>query len=214
MTAKKILLYQGGRYFGIEKNHKNFQGILEGYVVDNYETVDIFSNKDFFEYSALIFFSQEGEFTQEQEANVLDFVHEGKGFVGLHGASASFKSHPKYFEMLGGKFIAHKEPMKFDINFLDNSHPITKGLSDFEFKDEPYRHDLSMGEDLHLLAEAHYHDKEDPEPEPMMWVKKYGKGKVFYCSLGHRNLSLKEEIYQVLIKRAVKWVLNFEKGDV
>ncbi|MFX0072605.1 MAG: ThuA domain-containing protein [Candidatus Hermodarchaeota archaeon] len=208
MLRKKILLYQGGRNFGIEKNYKAFQDILAEYIVENYENVDIFSDKDFFENSALIFFSQEGELTEEQEKNILEFVYEGKGFVGLHGASASFKSHPQYFEMLGGKFIGHKDVMKFDIKFLDHTHPITEGLNDFNFRDEPYRHDFSMGEDNQIFAEAHYHDKNDPKPEPIIWAKKYGKGNVFYCSLGHRNASLKDNLFRTLIKRAVKWVIE------
>ncbi|MFX1339405.1 MAG: ThuA domain-containing protein [Promethearchaeota archaeon] len=210
MVRKKILLYQGGRYFGAKINFKAFQNILADYIVDNYENVDVFSNKDFFEYNTLIFFSQEGEFTNAQEKNVLEFIYSGKGFLGLHGASASFKSHPKYFEMLGGKFIGHKEQKNIDIRIIDPNHQITKGLSDFTFKDEPYRHDFSVSNAIHILAKADYHDKEDPELEPIMWVKNYGKGRVFYCALGHRNVSLKDDIFQSIIKRAIKWVLNEE----
>ena len=208
MVRKKILLYQGGRYFRIEKNLKAFQNILAEYIVDNYESVDVFSNKDFFEYSTMIIFSQEGEFTQEQEKNVLEFIASGKGFIGLHGASASFKSHPKYFEMLGGRFVGHKEPQRFDIKVIDPHHPITSGIVDYSFRDEPYRHDFSMSKDIHILAKADYHDIEDPNPEPIMWVSSYGEGRVFYCALGHRNVSLKDEIFKTIIKRAVKWVLS------
>jgi type 1 glutamine amidotransferase len=208
MIRKKILLYQGGRYFGMKKNLKAFQNILDKYDVDSYETVNVFSNKDFFDYSTMIFFSQEGEFTKEQENNVLEFISSGKGFIGLHGASASFKSHPKYFKMLGGKFIGHKEQIKIDIRIIDSNHQITEGLSDFTFKDEPYRHDFSMAKDLDVLAEADYQDPDDPAPEPIIWVKTYGKGKVFFCALGHRNLSLKEEIFQSIIRRSVEWVLG------
>jgi len=184
MSTKKILLYQGGRYFGVQKNHKAF------------------------EYSAMIFFSQEGEFTQEQEKNVLDFIASGKGFIGLHGASASFKSYPKYFEMLGGRFIGHKEPQRFDIKIVDPNHPILNGIGNFSFRDEPYRHDLSMGKDINILAEADYHDMEEPNPEPIIWAKSYGDGRIFYCALGHRNASLKDEIFKTIIKRAVNWAIR------
>ncbi len=208
MSKKKILLYQGGRYFGVEKNHKVFQNILNEYTVDNYETIEIFSTKNFFEYSAMIFFSQEGNFSNNQEKNVLEYVSSGKGFIGLHGASASFKSHPKYFEMLGGRFIGHKEPNRFDIKIVDKDHPITNGLNDFSFRDEPYRHDFSMSNDIHVLAKADYQDEADPEHEPIMWVNSYGKGRVFFCTLGHRNASLKDGTFQSIILKAVKWVLN------
>ncbi|MFX1452656.1 MAG: ThuA domain-containing protein [Promethearchaeota archaeon] len=203
----KILLYLGGRY-SFKTIHKHFKEILREYIVDMYENVDIFSEKDFFSYDTAIFFSQLGELTEIQEKNILDFVNTGKGFIGLHGASASFKEHPKYFEMLGGRFISHKNILTFDIKILDKNHKITKGLDDFTFKDEPYRHDFSMGSNIHILAEADYKDPNDPKSEPIMWIKNYGKGRVFFCSLGHKVLSIKSEIFRLIIKQAVEWVLE------
>jgi type 1 glutamine amidotransferase len=208
MVAKRILLYLGGRYAGIKRIHKFFQDILDDYQIDMYEDVNIFNNKNFFEYDTTIFFSQEGDLSPLQETNILNFISSGKGFIGLHGASASFKSHPKYFEMLGGKFVDHKKIGLFNIRIINTDHPITIDLEDFSFDDEPYRHDFSMGEKIHVLAEADYHDEEDPKPEPIMWVNKFGEGKVFFCALGHRTRSLKSEIFRKIIKRAVKWVLG------
>ncbi len=210
MVKKKILLYQGGRYFSTEKTYKYFKNILNDYTIDMYENVEVFSNKDFFNYSTTVFFSQEGNFTEEQEKNLLLFVSSGRGFIGLHGSTASFKSHPKYYEMLGGRFLKHKNLKDFDIEIVDDNHPITKDLKNFSFKDEPYRHDfpIGIGGDIHILAEAHYHDKENNRPEPIIWVKKFGEGRVFYCALGHRTISLKNDIFQAIIKKAVRWVLN------
>ena len=189
-------------------NYKYFKNILQDYIVDMYEDVEIFGKMEFHDYDTAVFFSQYGELTEEQEKSILEFVSGGKGFIGLHGASASFKDHPKYFEMLGGQFIGHKRIRNIGIKIIDKDHQITQGLEDFRFKDEPYRHDFSMSKDIHSLAKADYHDIEDPNPEPIMWVNSYGEGRVFYCALGHRNVSLKDEIFKTIIKRAVKWVLN------
>lgn len=208
MAKKKILLYLGGRYAAIERIYRYFQDILDDYHIDKYEDVDIFDEKQFFEYDTTIFFSQEGKLSPTQENNILEFVSSGKGFIGLHGASASFKAHPKYFEMLGGKFIGHKKIGIFDISIVDKDHPITKDLEDFSFDDEPYRHDFSIGGSIHILAEANYHDNSDPKLEPIIWIKKFGEGKVFFCALGHRTRSLNLDIFRNIIKRAVKWVLG------
>jgi type 1 glutamine amidotransferase len=207
-TAKrKILLYQGGRYIHLEKTYNYFENILSDYIIDCFNSVEIFGTENFFEYGTTIFFSQEGKFTEEQEKNVLEFVAGGKGFIGLHGASASFKTHTRYFEMLGGRFISHKSVTNFDVNIIDKTHKITQGIENFTFKDEPYRHDFSKGMDIHILAEANYHDNNNPMPEPIMWIKTYGTGRVFYCALGHRTISLKDVMFQTIIKRAVRWVL-------
>lgn len=208
MTKKKILLYQGGRYTFREMTYKYFKNILQDYIIDMYEDVEIFGKKEFHDYNTAVFFSQYGELTEEQEKSILEFVSGGKGFIGLHGASASFKDHPKYFEMLGGQFIGHKRIRNIGIKIIDKDHQITQGLEDFRFKDEPYRHDFSMGNNIHILAEANYHDVDDPKSEPIMWIKNYGKGRVFFCALGHKPTSLKSEIFQIIIKRAVKWVLE------
>jgi len=208
MTKKKILLCQRGRYFKKNKTYMYFKDILNEFFVDNYEDVEIFNNRNFFDYDTTIFFTQFGEFSEEQEKNVLDFVASGKGFVGLHGASASFKEHPKYYEMIGGRFIRHKKKCKMDIKILDKDHPITQHIEDFSFFDEPYRHDFSMKGDMKVLAEAYYYDEEDPDPEPIIWVKYYGKGRVAFCALGHQARSLKNEIFRKIIKNAVKWVLE------
>ena len=116
-------------------------------MVDN---VEIFSNQDFFKYDLMIFFTQFGEFTEEQEKNVLEFVASGKGFVGIHGATASFKQHNRYYDLLGGRFINHKKKTEMNIKILDNTHPITENLDDFTFYDEPYRHDFSQKGDMNI----------------------------------------------------------------
>ncbi len=211
MAKKKILLCQRGRYFKKDKTYSYFKEILNEYIIDNYVDVEIFKNRDFFEYDTTIFFTQFGEFTEEQEKNLLDFISSGKGFVGLHGASASFKQHAKYYEMIGGRFSGHKKKCIIDIKIIDKKHPITKNLDDFTFFDEPYRHDFSMKGDMKVLAEAYYHDEEDPEPEPIIWVKSYGKGRIAFCALGHQARALKNEIFRTIIKNSVKWVIDGQK---
>ncbi len=208
MAKKKILLCQRGRYFKKDKTYSYFKEILNEYIVDNYVDIEIFKNRDFFEYATTIFFTQFGEFTEEQEKNLLDFISSGKGFVGLHGASASFKQHAKYYEMIGGRFTGHKKKRNIDIKIIDKNHPITKNLDDFTFFDEPYRHDFSMKGDMKVLAEAYYHDEEDPNPEPLIWVKTYGQGRVAFCALGHQARALKNEIFRTIIKNSVIWVLK------
>ena len=208
MSKYKILLYQQGRYSSKDVSLKHFRKILTECDITMFENVQVFKNDEFFEYGAAIFYNQEGELTKQQERNILKFISEGRGFIGLHGASASFKSHPNYFKMLGGRFIRHKTYMTFPIRIVDKNHPITLGLKDFTFKDEPYRHDFSMSKDIHILAKADYQDGENPNLEPIMWTKSYGEGRVFYCSLGHRTNSLKTPIFQKIIQRALKWVLK------
>ena len=205
---KRILLCQSGRHFKKLKVYSYLKETLDDCIIDNYKNVEIFNNRDFFEYDIIIFYTHYSEFTKEQEKNLLDFIASGKGFVGLHAASASFKKHPKYYEMIGGRFIKHKKKKRFDIKIIDKEHPITLNLEDFTFYDEPYRHDSSMKGDMKVLAEAYYHDEKDPDPEPIIWVKTYEEGRIAVCTLGHQIKSFKNEIYHKIIKNLVSWVLE------
>lgn len=205
---KKILLYQGGRDYNLEKTFNHFKNILTDYIVDCYNDLDFLDKDDFYNYDTTIFYSWEGSLSQIQEEKLLKFISSGRGFIGLHGASASFKNHPNYFKMLGGRFIKHGNISKFHIRILDKEHEITHDQNNFDFRDESYRHDFSMGKDIHILAEAEYNDPDDLNPEPIMWVKNYGKGRVFFCALGHRTVALKDPLFKNIIKRAVIWVLK------
>ena len=208
LKKKKILIYQGGRYYNEEKTYNHFKNILTDYIVDCSINLDLLDGEDFFNYDTTIFLSQEGTLTKIQEEILLNFISSGKGFIGLHGASASFKNNSNYFKMLGGRFINHGSVSKIHIRILDKEHEITQNLDNFDFRDEPYRHDFSMGKNIHILAEAEYNAPDDPNPEPIMWIKKYGKGRVFFCALGHRTIALKDPVFQKIIERAVKWVLH------
>ncbi len=151
-------------------------------------------------FDCVVAYTQGGGFLPGEEDLLLDFVASGKGFVGIHGATASFKSHPRYHEMLGGRFIGHALPRKFEVRAVDSTHAITSGLKPFTIKDEPYEHELDM-ENVHVLLERV--DKKGTTPAA--WVKAHGFGHVVYIALGHFAGNFKNKAFQELIRRAISW---------
>jgi type 1 glutamine amidotransferase len=71
------------------------------------------------------------------------------------------------------------------------SHPITKGIPDFEVTSEQYY--MHTDPANKVLASTRFPTPGADGPHvpngefdmPVVWTKFYGKGKVFYCSLGH-----------------------------
>jgi type 1 glutamine amidotransferase len=78
-----------------------------------------------------------------------------------------------------------------------------------------------------LSLDKHPNDK-TPGDYPISWCKKYGKGRVFYTSLGHRediwdpntpesfkreNSKEVSEAYQKHILGGIKWALGLERGS-
>ena len=139
--------------------------------------------------------------TPERCKALMDFVKSGKGIVGVHAATDNFRQWPQGEEMMGGKFTGHPwgGGGTWAIKIDEPDHPLMKAFrgKGFKIKDEIYRTDpplYSRDKQLVLMSL----DMSDPTTKAkaskptdadtgISWVKTCGKGRVFYCSLGHNN---------------------------
>jgi len=142
--------------------------------------------------------------TQEEENALLSFVKNGGGFVGIHCASI-FKGNKDYLEMLGAMFITHSPFEEFSVNITNHENMITKRLQDFSIKDELYI--LDYDPSVQVLATAMWQGK----PQPVVYLKEYGKGKVGYIALGHNADALLNPFFQKLLVRTVSSVCGFRE---
>ena len=88
-------------------------------------------------------------------------------------------------------------------------HPITRGIKEFKHgRDELYQNSVILpGSEVLVTA---FSDREkDPKNtgkhEPMVWVARYGKGRVCHNVLGHDVEAMKSPGFQVLLIRGVEW---------
>jgi len=140
--------------------------------------------------------------TPEQCKALMDFVKSGKGIVGIHAAADNFYQWPEAQEMMGNKFTAHPwgAGTTVAIKIDEPDHPLTAPFhgQGFKVKDEIYRtapNPYSREKQLVLMSL----DMSDPgtnsvkgiiesdKDTGITWVKDVGKGRLFYCSLGHNN---------------------------
>ena len=154
-------------------------------------------------YHSVLFYTDVGELTDAQENGLLTFIERGGGFFGLHTAAASFHDAKGYHEMLNSFLLGHSKYMDFEVNIIDSSHEITRGLSDFAVTDELYylKHDPSRS---HHLMQAY--DPTCDETHVMAFHHTYGDGRVFYFALGHDMAVLENPNFQETIRRGVLWV--------
>ncbi|NCF85439.1 MAG: ThuA domain-containing protein [Verrucomicrobiaceae bacterium] len=131
------------------------------------------------------------------KANLLAFVREGKGLAGMHSATDTYKKWKEYNDMMGGAFVSHPWHKKVPLKNLDPTSPVNAAFSTegFEVTDEIYqfRDDTALRGDRRMLLELDA-DKMDlskgsrgDRGYPVSWIDTYGRGRVFYCSLGHRD---------------------------
>jgi type 1 glutamine amidotransferase len=124
--------------------------------------------------------------------SLVDFVKGGKGIVGIHGAVAGNVQWPEYLEMLNGSYGGHFSET-VAVGPVIRDHTICKPLGGKTFKvyDELYMFKEPYDPDkVQILLALDLTEMKDPgkRPEkdyPVSWIRSYGDGRVFYCSLGH-----------------------------
>ena len=132
------------------------------------------------------------EIFKNREKAFLDWIKAGKAFIGMHSATDTFRGYTPldpYVEMLGAEFKTHHDQAEVDCINEDPNHPACRDLdSTFHVKDEIYLMNGFERSNVHplLMLDKHPNDK-TPGDYPIAWCKMYGKGRVFYTSLGHRE---------------------------
>jgi len=169
------------------------------------DDLSVLNPQDLTRFDVILNYTSETEASEEQVAALLAAVEGGTGYVGLHGATATFLAFPQYLAMIGGRFRRHDPIHPFTVHFVDRDHPITEGLADYEHEDELYEltgdfvdwQNVLPLQGVRVLAEAEGH--------PMIYVKDYGAGRVVYLAAGHDARSLGHPTYRLLFTRAVAW---------
>src|SRR3989442_11132788 len=129
----------------------------------------------------------------QQRSELAAFVREGR-FVAAHAALTAFESWPEFGELLGGRYDDHPwNVVSGTIINEDPSFPATKHFpAAFPLVDEFYQTREFSRDKIRVLLRLDV-AKMPPNPQlrradrdlPLAWAKMYGKGRVFYSSLGH-----------------------------
>jgi uncharacterized protein len=146
-------------------------------------------------------------------------IEAGKGFVGIHSATDSFRSAgiDPYIAMLGAEFIAHNAPQKATMKVASPKFPGMEGLGDaFAIHDEWYAQ-YKFAKDLHVILVQETKGMTGPlyqrPPFPATWARTHGRGRVFYTSMGHDTIWNEPTFRQVLLG-GIAWSLGNAEADV
>ena len=172
------------------------------------DDIEMFRPANIKQFDAICFNNTLGVLFDDPElrASLLGFVESGKGFVGIHDAIATFVQYPKYDQwpefgrMLGGTENGghpwNGEVMTMKVE--DPGNPITAAFEgkDFQIADQAFQlQEPVLRDHMHVLLRI---DPEKTGPArrilpvrkqdmdfPMSWIRRQGKGRVFYSGLGH-----------------------------
>lgn len=176
----------------------------------------------------LIFYTTgELPWSEEQKKLFLDFVRNGKGFIGIHSATDTFYKWPEYGELIGGYFDGHpwNSDAKVAVQKVDKNFSVTKHWEDaWEWKEETYQYrnfnakeckvvlrmdttktDMNK-KDVRGIHAANGQANLQPDSFPLVWYRTYGQGRVFYSEPGHNSEVWNHPKYQMMLVNAIKWV--------
>ena len=129
-----------------------------------------------------------GTLIPEGSAALRKAVLNGVGLAGWHGGMCdAFRQDTEYQFMTGGQWVAHPGNV-IDYRVEITGHdPIVDGIGDFDMHSEQYYMQVDPGNEV--LAVTRFNGAVCPWIDgtvmPVVWKRRYGKGKVFYSSLGH-----------------------------
>ena len=142
-------------------------------------------------YDGVIFASTTGELPIPDQQGLLDWIKAGHAFIGIHAATDTFHRWPAYIDMLGGEFDHHGAQLGIECLNQDPQNPATAHLGKTWTitQEEVYQFRKYNPTNVHELLIL---DKRPQEPITpghfgVSWCKDYGKGRVFYTSIGHRE---------------------------
>lgn len=185
-----------------------------------------YNAKNLNDFDAVLFYTGGTlEMDDQKKADFLSFIHDdGKGFIGIHSAAITFTDWPEYGEMLGGYYDEHPwGTFEAPVIVEDPDFPgMAQWPRSFTIKDEIYQiKDFSRKDcrvlmrldasklDLHN-SRVHRTDRDFA----VTWAKMYGKGRVYYSTLGHVEQNWDDPRFQKMITEAIKWALKLEDADV
>jgi type 1 glutamine amidotransferase len=189
-----------------------FAPILEGYgfEVQLADTLDVYLDAERLKTLDLIVpVWTMGTITKEQEAGLLAAVRSGVNIAGWHGGMAdSFRNNPDYQFMVGGQWVAHPgNAIDYAVTIVRPDDPIMAGLNDFQMHSEQYY--LHVDPSNEVLATTTFGGDHLPwiagTVMPVVWKRRWGAGRVFYCSLGHKAYDFDVPEARTIVERGMLW---------
>jgi len=185
-----------------------------------------YNAKNLNDFDAVLFYTGGTlEMDDQQKADFLSFVRDdGKGFIGVHSASITFTKWPEYVEMLGGTYDEH--PWNTFAAPVLVEDPVFPGMRQwpkaFTLPDEIYQmKEFSRANTRVLMRlDASKLDLNNPRVHrkdrdfAVTWAKMYGRGRVFYSTLGHVEDNWDKPEMRTMFIEAIKWAMRLTDADI
>jgi type 1 glutamine amidotransferase len=186
------------------------------------------------EYDAIFLNSIVGEWLPDPKMreDVVRYIKEGGGIGGIHGTPWASRNWDEFAEIIGAQSAPHRIENGI-LKVYDKNSPIVSSFhyEDLPFREEFYRFDTQGNgrlrwDKVRVLLTVDL-DEKVPAPTdkpwtgykrpdkvyPVAWIREYGKGRVFYNSMGHMNETfMKPEIVEHFLS-GIQYILGDLNAD-
>jgi type 1 glutamine amidotransferase len=174
-------------------------------------------------FDAIYFFtSGELPLSDQQKADLLEFVRQGKGFGGSHSATDCLYTWPEYGDMIGGYFDGHPWAGEAAVDVEDPQSPLVTHLApSFRFTEEFYQFRAFSRDQVRVLVTLDTQSVNMSAPGinrtdgdfALAWIRNYGKGRVFYSAFGHFPGSFQLPPMRTMLLKALLWLTGEIDAD-
>lgn len=176
---------------------------------------ELFEDIENWPYDVIVFYSMTQEISEKRRKNFQVLLDRGVGIVALHHTFGAFPAWPEFADIIGVRYTfeevtmdsvthapsTYRHDVDFTVQIEDDSHPITRGLEDFEIHDETYKGCLFKADNHALLTTKH------AASDPVIgWTRSYRNARICTIQPGHGSGIFADATYRELVARAVRWV--------
>lgn len=151
---------------------------------------------------------------KNEAVNLAKAVENGVGLAGHHGGMCdAFRDSVEYQFVTGGQWVAHPgDIIDYEVNITRPDDPIMQGIKDFPYTSEQYY--MHVDPSNEVLATTTFSGEHAPWTKgvvmPVVWKRRYGHGRVFYASLGHRAAEFGVPEMATILRRGMNWAAREE----
>ncbi|MCK5443561.1 MAG: ThuA domain-containing protein [Maribacter sp.] len=158
----------------------------------------------------------------EYEKNLIHYIAKGGGLMILHGAITVQNNSMEFSKITGGSFDYHPKQQRMHVKEVDKNHPLVKAFkgNGLTHVDEPYffknaYFDYNFRPLLYIEVDKLEGVRKEVSTNInyVSWIKRHGKGRVFYSSPSHNAQSMDNpELLQYFLD-GIQYVVGDLKCD-
>lgn len=211
MTKSALIVWGGWDGHTPEQSARVVGAMLEehGFSVVIEPTTEAFADADLGRFDLIVPAITMSRIEREELTNLLAAVRAGTGLAGFHGLMCdSFRNEPDYQFMTGGQWVAHPgNIIDYTVNVAKPNDPIMAGIGDFPYRSEQYYMHFDPSVDVLATTtfNGDYVEEIDGVVMPVVWKRRFGKGRVFYSSLGHVADEFQVPQMRTIFERGALW---------